>query len=54
MKFIMQKMLVPALVIGVVNLVGYLYYTNYIGAVVGSVIGGIIGLVVSEIRTKFN
>lgn len=54
MRAMLQKLLFPALVVGVVNLIGYLYYTNYVGAVVGSVIGGIIGLVVSEIRAKFN
>ena len=54
MKAMMQKMFIPALLVGVVNLLGYLYYTNYIGAVVGSIIGGIIGMIVSEIRAKFN
>ena len=39
-------------VLAVVNLIGYLYYTNYMGAVVGSAIGCVVGGLISNIRRK--
>lgn len=54
MRSLIQKIFMPAVVVAVVNIIGYLYHTHYIGAVIGSVLGGIIGLIVSEVRAKFN
>jgi len=49
-----QNILIALIVLGVINLIGYLFHANYIGAVIGSAVGMIVGFFISEIRAKFD
>jgi putative effector of murein hydrolase LrgA (UPF0299 family) len=52
MKNVLNKLMVPMIILFAINLVGFLFYKNYEGAVVGSVVGMLVGFLALEIRTK--
>jgi len=52
MKNVMNRLMVPLIILFAINLIGFLFYKNYEGAVVGSIIGMIVGFLALEIRTK--
>lgn len=52
MKNLMNRLMVPMIILFAVNLIGFLFHRNYEGAVVGSIVGMIIGFLALEIRTK--
>jgi len=52
MKNVMNRLMVPMIILFTINLVGFLFYKNYEGAVVGSVVGTLVGFLALEIKTK--
>ena len=52
MKNLMNKLMVPMIILFAINLIGFLFHKNYEGAVVGSVVGMLVGFLSLEIRTK--
>ena len=52
MKQALNRLLVPMIILFAINLIGFLFYKNYEGAVVGSVVGMLIAFLALEIRTK--
>jgi putative effector of murein hydrolase LrgA (UPF0299 family) len=52
MKNLMNRLLIPAIILLAINLIGFMFYRNYEGAVVGSVIGMLVAFLALEIRTK--
>jgi len=53
MKNVLNKLMVPIIILVVINLVGFLFYKNYEGAVVGSVVGMILAFLALEIKAKY-
>jgi hypothetical protein len=53
MKNFFNKLTIPLIVLGVINIIGFIYHTNYTGAVVGSFVGLIVAFLSIEIRAKF-
>ena len=52
MKNILNKLMIPMIILFAINLIGFLFHKNYEGAVVGSITGMIVGFLALEIRTK--
>lgn len=52
MKNVLNKFMVPMIILIVINIIGFLFYKNYEGAVVGSVVGMIMAFLALEIKTK--
>jgi len=53
MKNFFNKLTIPLIVLGIINIIGFIYHTNYTGAVVGSFVGLIVAFLSIEIRAKF-
>ena len=54
MKTFINKLAIPALILLTVNMIGFVFYKNYEGAVIGSIVGVICGFLANEIRAKFD
>lgn len=54
MKKMTNKLAVPLIILGGINLIGFLFYKNYEGAVVGSTVGMIVGFLSLEIKAKYD
>lgn len=54
MNTLINKLAIPALILLAVNIVGFVFYKNYEGAVVGSIVGVLCGFLANEIRAKFD
>lgn len=52
MKQVLNRLLVPMIILFAINLIGLLFYKNYEGAVVGSIVGMLVGFLALEIKTK--
>ena len=52
MKNLMNRLTVPMIILFAINLIGFLFYKNYEGAVVGSIVGMVVGFLSLEIRAK--
>jgi len=53
MKNVLNKLMVPMIILLAINIVGFLFHKNYEGAVVGSVVGMIIAFLALEIKAKY-
>jgi putative effector of murein hydrolase LrgA (UPF0299 family) len=53
MKNVLNKLMVPMIILIAINLIGFLFYKNYEGAVVGSVVGMILAFLALEIKAKY-
>jgi len=53
MKQILNKLMIPMLILLAINFVGFVFYKNYEGAVVGSVVGMIVAFLALEIKAKY-
>ncbi len=53
MKTLINKLTIPALILLAINLIGFVFYKNYEGAVVGSVVGMIVAFLALEIKAKY-
>ena len=45
--------MIPMVILLAINIVGFLFYKNYEGAVVGSVVGMIMAFLALEIKAKY-
>jgi putative effector of murein hydrolase LrgA (UPF0299 family) len=53
MKNVLNKLMIPMVILLAINIVGFLFYKNYEGAVVGSVVGMIMAFLALEIKAKY-
>jgi putative effector of murein hydrolase LrgA (UPF0299 family) len=53
MKNVLNKLMIPMVILIAINIVGFLFYKNYEGAVVGSVVGMIMAFLALEIKAKY-
>ena len=54
MKNVLNKLMVPMIILLAINIVGFLFHKNYEGAVVGSVVGMIMAFLALEIKAKYD
>lgn len=52
MKKILNKLMVPFMILLVINMIGFVFHKNYEGAVIGSVVGMLVAFMVLEVRAK--
>lgn len=52
MKNVINRLMVPMIILFAINLIGFMFYRNYEGAVIGSVVGMLVAFLALEIRTK--
>jgi putative effector of murein hydrolase LrgA (UPF0299 family) len=53
MKQILNKLMIPMLILLAINFVGFVFHKNYEGAVAGSVVGMIVAFLALEIKAKY-
>ncbi len=53
MKNVLNKLMIPMIILLAINIVGFLFHKNYEGAVVGSVVGMIMAFLALEIKAKY-
>jgi putative effector of murein hydrolase LrgA (UPF0299 family) len=53
MKNVLNKLMIPMVILLAINIVGFLFHKNYEGAVVGSVVGMIMAFLALEIKAKY-
>lgn len=54
MKTLLNRLAIPLIVLASINLIGFIYYKNFEGAVAGSIVGMIVAFLATEIRAKFD
>lgn len=54
MKTLIQRLTIPFMILVAINLIGFVFYKNYDGAVAGSLIGMIVAFLALEIRAKYD
>ena len=52
MKKILNKLMVPFMILLMINMIGFVFHKNYEGAVIGSVVGMLVAFMVLEVRAK--
>ena len=54
MRTLLNKLAIPFVVLLSINIIGFVYYKNFEGAVIGSIVGMIVAFLATEIRAKFD
>lgn len=52
MKKVLNRLMIPLVILFVINFIGFVYNKNFEGAVAGSIIGMLVAFLALEIKTK--
>ena len=53
MKNLLNKLMIPLIILFAINFIGFIFYKNYEGAVAGSIVGMIVAFLALEIKAKY-